>query len=424
MKKDLIITFITEFVVLGSGILVYRLAAGFLGEEGFSEYALSRRTVSLIQPALILGFGVGIPRYIAFAHASSNKEKPDTYFIGGISVLLFVALIFTLALNLFKGKFAFLLFGDSNYAHFMFPINLMLLGLILHASCYSYFRGRLFMLRANLLQMINLGLVPLLAFTLGNTTKQVLEITGLSWLIVSALFLLLIVWGIEWENKNLVPYTKELLTYGLRRVPGDFGLAILLTLPAILTAHIAGVKVAGSVAFGISLLNMSGTAFAPIGLILLPKAAQIIASKDFRTLRYYISKLLRITLVLTVIGVIFFEVFADKIIYLYLGKSFSDSDIVLVARIIMIGAIAYTIYVAMRSIIDACSVTAINTKNILISLSVFLVLSGVAILSVGEYIYIPVCFTFAIFVLGALTLFETRKILVEHEENVPNGANQ
>ena len=422
MKKDLIITFITEFVVLGSGILVYRLAAGFLGEEGFSEYALSRRTVSLIQPALILGFGVGIPRYIAFAHASSNKEKPDTYFIGGISVLLFVALIFTLALNLFKGKFAFLLFGDSNYAHFMFPINLMLLGLILHASCYSYFRGRLFMLRANLLQMINLGFVPLLAFTLGNTTKQVLEITGLSWLIVSALFLLLIVWGIEWESRNLVPYTKELLTYGVRRVPGDFGLAILLTLPAILTAHIAGVKVAGSVAFGISLLNMSGTAFAPIGLILLPKASQAIANKDFETLRHYTSRLLKTTLLLTLVGVIFFEIFADKIINLYLGKSFSD--MVLVARIIMIGAIAYTIYVSMRSIIDAYSVTAINTKNILISLSVFLVLSGVAILSVGEYIYIPGCFTFAIFVLGALTLFETRKILVEHEENVPNGANQ
>jgi len=407
MKKDYVVTFITEFIVLISGIFVYKLAATFLGKDGFSEYALSRRTVSLIQPALLMGLGVGIPRYIAYAQTSPDHKSPDGYFIGGLSALFISALTVALILNLLKDNISFLLFGDIHYAYLIFPISLMLLGLVLHASCYSYFRGRLLMLRANFLQMINLGIVPLCAFFARDTTDGVLTIIGSAWLIVSFSFLLFIIRNLKWD-KNIKKCVKELLVYGLQRVPGDFGLAALLTLPATLTAHISGVKEAGYVAFGISLLNMAGTAFAPVGLILLPKASQIIASKDFKQLKYYASKLLKITLLLTMSGVIFFEIFADRIITLYLGESFSD--ILSVARIIMVAAIAYTVYVTMRSIIDAYYVKAINTINILITFSFFIILAGTALSLNAGYTYIVTSFVIAMFLLGGLTLRHIRKL--------------
>ena len=415
MKKDFIITFATEFIVLISGIVVYKLAVSYLGKEGFSEYALSRRTVSLIQPALIMGLGVGIPRYIASA-TTAHPQKSDTYFVGGISILIFVVLTSTAILNIFKDRFAFLLFGSSNYTYFIFPISLMLIGLILHVSCYSYFRGSLLMLKANLLQMINIESVPLFAFTMGKTTEQILEITGVSWMLISGLFLFLIMKNLKWERKNVLPCTKELIAYGLQRVPGDFGLAALLTLPATFTAHMAGIKEAGNVAFGISLFNMAGSVFAPIGLIFLPKASQIISTKDYKLLKYYIFKLLKITLLLTTTGIVFFEVFADEIITLYLGEGFSD--IVLITRIIMISAIAYTVYVSMRSILDAYYVKAVNTINIIFSLILFLLFSGVMVLFSMGYIYIIPCFILAIFSLGGLTLFEIKKIL-QRENHAP-----
>lgn len=265
------------------------------------------------------------------------------------------------------------------------------------------------MVRANFLQMINMGIVPILAFIMSKTTEDVLEITGLSWLVVSILFLFWITINLRWDNSKVVSCTKELLLYGVRRVPGDIGLAALLTLPASFTAHVVGVKEAGYVAFGTSLLNMTGGFFAPVGTILLPKASQIIATKDINMLRYYTFKLLRITISLTVIGTILFEVFADKIIGLYLGKSFSE--VVLIAKVIMVGGVVYPVFTLMRSIVDAYHTRAINSKNILFSLLSFLLLSATAIFFVKGPIYIAACLVISIFLLSSLTILEIRKIL-------------
>ncbi|UCD84902.1 MAG: hypothetical protein JSU92_01560 [Deltaproteobacteria bacterium] len=406
-ERDYLITFGTEFFNLLCGIVVYKLAADFLGKEGFSEYALSRRTVSLIQTAILMGLGVGIPRYIAYAHTTQNSKNQDIYFLGGLYIILFILLVFTLLLNLLTDRFSFLIFGSSDYAYLIFPVSLMLVGLVLHSSCYSYYRGKLLMFEANLLQMINSGLVPLFSFFISKNITGILLLTGVLWIVISAIFLTSITRGLTRDYSNIVPCSKELLSYGLQRVPGDFGLAALLTLPAIFTTHIAGVKEAGYVAFGMSLLNLVGSAFAPIGLILLPKASQLIASRDFNQLKYYISKLLKITLSLTLVGVIFFEILADKIIDLYLGQGFSD--LILIARIIMIASIAYTVYISMRSIIDAYYVRAMNTKNILLSLLLFILFSSAAVLFPVGYVYITICFTIAIFTLGSLTMFEIRK---------------
>jgi O-antigen/teichoic acid export membrane protein len=60
-------TFATEFTVLACQLLTYKLAAHFLGTTGFAEYAVARRTISILYPIVLLGFGVGLPRYVAIA---------------------------------------------------------------------------------------------------------------------------------------------------------------------------------------------------------------------------------------------------------------------------------------------------------------------------------------------------------------------
>jgi O-antigen/teichoic acid export membrane protein len=407
MKKDYILTFITEITILGSGLLVYRLAADILGKEGFSEYALVRRTISFLLPALILGMGVAIPRYIGYSY--SNFKKANTYFIAGFIILFFVMLIFSLLINLFQKNVAFLFFGDSKYYYLIFPINIMLIGLIFHSLCYGYFRGNLSMIKANFLQLINMGIVPFLVFFLKNNLKEIILLNGLIIISVSFVFLTSIAKNITFERNEIYTNLKELMAYGIQRVPGDFGLSGLFSLPSTITAHISGVATAGYIAFGTSLLNMIGAGFAPLGLILLPKASQLIANKDFKILKTYIIKILKITFILTVLGIVFFEIFADKIILIYLGTL--NSDLLIITRIIIIASIGYTIYVAMRSIIDAYYVKAINTKNIFISLIFFLIVSFGTILVKNSYIFIVMNFVVSIILLGILTLIELKKVL-------------
>jgi O-antigen/teichoic acid export membrane protein len=407
MKKDYILTFITEITILGSGLLVYRLAADILGKECFSEYALVRRTISFLLPALILGMGVAIPRYIGYSY--SNFKKANTYFIAGFAILLFVILIFSLLINLFQKNVAFLFFGDSKYYYLIFPINIMLIGLIFHSLCYGYFSGNLSMFIANFLQLINMGIVPLLVFFLKNNLKEIILLNGLIIILVSFIFLLSIVKNIVFERNEIYTNIKELMAYGIQRVPGDFGLSGLFSLPATFASHISGITIAGYVAFGTSLLNMIGSLFAPLGLIVLPKTSQLVANNDFKTLKYYILKILKVTFILTILGVAFFEIFADKIILIYLGTL--NSDLLIIARINISASIGYTIYVAMRSIIDAYYIKAINTKNIFISLIFFLTVSFGTILVKKGYIYLVINLVVSIILLGILTLIEVKKLI-------------
>src|SRR6266705_909420 len=68
-------TFATEFMVLASQLLVYKLAAHFLGTTGFSEYAVARRTISLIYPVPVLRVAVALPRYVAHAIGGGNGSR-------------------------------------------------------------------------------------------------------------------------------------------------------------------------------------------------------------------------------------------------------------------------------------------------------------------------------------------------------------
>lgn len=410
MKKDLLLTFVAESIILVSGLLVYKFAANLVGYDAFSQYALCRRTVSFIFPTLVMGLSVGIPRYIAYASSNTGYQHPDKYFLAGISVLFTNMLLFTLFLNLFKNHFAFFFFGNSDYAGLVPPISLMIIGLTLHTSCYSYYRGKLLMGRANTLQIINSGIIPVVAFLSQTDLVRILSFTGLFWTFTSMIALILVCKNLKWDkNASLFPCIKELLSYGIQRVPGDFGMAALISLPAIITAHITGIKEAGYVAFGITILHMTGSLFAPFGLVLLPKASQLIARKDIGKLKEYIIKLASLTLLLTLAGLIIFEIFADRIIKIYLGEAFTD--LVVIARIIMLGCLAYTLYVSMRSILDAYYFKAINTLNIIISLAFFLAASLLVYVLNGSHIALIIVFVASMYVLGFLTLFEIWKLL-------------
>jgi O-antigen/teichoic acid export membrane protein len=410
MREKYVITFIAEFLVLISSLLAYKLAAVFLGNAGFSEYALSRRALSLIQPALILGFGVAIPRYVAYSSQSTSKH-PDFYFVSGGGLLLLVVLFASSVMYLFKENIAFLLFGARGYRYLIFPLGLMLVGIVSHLLCYTYFQGKLDMVKANVLQIINIAVIPLVAFLFSNNTAKILALMGVLWLTVSMISLFLIFRRLEIPETimDVLPYAKELLIYGIQRVPGDFALAALLSLVAIFTAHtVGGVEQAGYVAFGVSILSAAGSLFAPIGIVLLPQASQMFAKLEMVRLRYYVKRILAVSIVSTLVGVIFFMSFADEIIRLYLGSSFLGVSSA--AKLIALGVVPYAVFVSVRSILDSYYLKAVNAKNIVISLCLFVMCGGVSLILSTTYRFLMIGFVSALLLLSVLTLIDVKKI--------------
>lgn len=407
-KTDYLLTFFTEFIVLLAGVLVYRFAAELKGHDAFAEYALSRRIVSFIQPVLILGMGVGLPRYISIAIAKKQKQLSDIYFATAFFIVLSFTILLLAILLAFPKLWATIFFGSSEYVLFLPGIAAMLLGLVMHSLMYSYFRGLLKMYIANLFQIINLGIIPILAFLVSDQAIHILVFTGLGWTVVSSIFMIITFAKIKIEKALFIPALKEILFYGIQRVPGDLAIAGLFSIPAFLIAHVSSVSDAGNVAFGISLLNMAGAVFGPICLILLPEASKMIVSGDFKKLFGQIRKITIMTLILTMSGLLLFELLATEILEIYLGKN--DAELVLFSRVIMLGSIGYTIYISLRSILDAYYVKAVNTINIVITLVGYLIMAGIILIIKAHTLYFAFAFVLSVMLLGTLTVSEILKI--------------
>ncbi len=406
--KDYIVTFITEAFVLIAGVLVYKFANKLIGETSFSEYALVRRTISFIQPILMMGMGVGIPRYIAFAIGKGKMKDSVSYFYTGFLIVLSIGLIFSLILIIFPSVFSYLFFGNTSLVHLIYPLLIMCFGLVLHSSIYSYYRGNIMMLSANLFQIINLGIIPIIAFAFSKQILVIFYINGILWIIVSILFFL----NILFRNYKIIlinfKIAKELIFYGIQRIPGDIAIAGLLSLPAFYTAHYKGIKEAGYVAFGISLLNMVGAAFGPICLILLPESSKMISGNRIDSLMKTARNLTIVTLAITLVGFVIFNLFATQILSFYLGSV--NPALIEISKIIMLGCFGYTLYISLRSILDAFYVKAVNTKNIFIVFILFLILSTLFLNFLHNFNFVLISLAISLNILGLLTLFEINKI--------------
>ncbi|HJZ62913.1 MAG TPA: lipopolysaccharide biosynthesis protein, partial [Candidatus Acidoferrum sp.] len=370
-------TFATEFTVLACQLLTYKLAAHFLGKDGFSEYAVARRTISMIYLVPLLGITVALPRYIAHAIGGGHGRRTAKYFGAALWCVGSALLASVLLMNLFSGTFAYLFFADKQYAGLVLPLSVLVVGLALHSLVYSYFRGHLEMRRANLLQLVNLGIMPLAAFFLfGGSVRSVLLSLGI--LATAGACVGLAMTPVSHAGVHVVPEAKELLRYGVQRVPGDFALMALFTLPATFVAHFRGVQEAGYVAFGISVLNMVGTAFTPIGSILLPRAGRMFASGERRELREYVWGLTKLTVGCSGLMAAALFVVAPRLIHFYLGPNFSE--VASITRVVLLGGVPYCLYLVLRNILDAFHEAAIT--------SLFLG-AALAVLAVGTALVNP-----------------------------------
>jgi len=399
---------VTEFTVLACQLLTYKLAAHFLGKTGFAEYAVARRTISILYPIVLLGLGVGLPRYVAIAAGRGDQEAKARYMGAtllcvGVSALACVAL-----LSAFGSSLAYLFFGSREYASLLFPLSLVVAGTALHAVVYSYFRGTLDMRSANLLQFVNFGLMPLVAFGLfGGNVRSVIMALGVLSLTVALVALLFTPWkAVVKDNRAQI---KELLRFGIQRVPGDFILMALFALPATFVAHKSGIRAAGFVAFGISMLNVIGSFFSPFGLILLPKAGTLLAAGRNGELRRQVWLLTRITLVVSAVLATGIAFGAETLMRLYLGPDFTEGAGIL--RLLLLAAVPYSLYTVLRNVIDAFHELGVTTMILGAGFGIFCLGSSGLFALQDKLHVVLLSFLGGVLVLWLLSGAETLRIL-------------
>ncbi len=398
--KSLFLTFITEGAVLVSFFLFYKMIAANFGPEGVGEYSLVKRSSGMILTLLLLGLGVGLPRYIAMA---SERSVKIAYFRVGAAIAALFAFAFLFAANLLKGDFAILFFGSVKYDYLVLPVSLYIAGLLLHSLVYSYFRGSLEAGKFNSLQIINLAIIPVavIFFTAGVRMETLIVAIGIAMLVCVIFFILFFIKGIFSDKRgaNIGTY-RELFAYSIPRCIGDFLYGILLALGPILAVHISSVGDAGYFSIGQSLLISLGSVIGPLGLVLLPKVSSLVAEGKNEIITDNLSDFVGAIIQCSMFICVQMIIFADIIILYWLGGGFLDA--VASVRIILTAVVFYAFYNSTVSILNASRVKPLDMINVSIGLATFLLAFG--LLNIfklfSPIIELSIAFAISVWVMG------------------------
>ncbi len=279
-------------------------------------------------------------------------------------------------MNVVPGTASAVLFGTSDMARLVPAATMALGGVAVHSMVYAIFRGRGEMRLANALQLFNNGIVPVAAFLLApHDAATILTVTGGTWIVVSGIALVTVLAREARDDtpvQSMRDHLRVLLRFGLPRVPGEFALVGLFALPALIALRAHGVAAAGQFSAGLSLLTIVSSVFAPIGLVLLPRASAQAATGDLVGLRHFVVRMLGGGIALVVIGVAVGELLIPPFVGWYFGKDFIPA--IPIFRACLLGAIPYVVYVLLRNVLDALDVRAVNSRNLIITLVVLMTL--------------------------------------------------
>ncbi len=405
--RDYGVTFAAEFGTLAAGLLVLRLAASNWGTVGFGEYILVRRTLSLLQLPILCNMGIAISRYVAIAGVKAAQHTRATYLLAATAVATSVSVACAGFLLLLAGPVASLMFGSAQFAPDIRVIALALPGLALHGVAYGYYRGRLQMLVANALQVLNLALVPLAAMAiLGASVQQAVLALAVAWNVVAIAFIVPPLLAARAEgHAGIRDAIAELLRFGVPRVPGEFALAALFSLPTTITAHLGGVEQAGFVGLGVSLLSMVGSMYAPLGQIVLPSVSAMAARGETGTLRRDVQRLWLACVASGAAMVVVLAASARLLVTLYVGATFLPA--VPVVRLVLLAGVPHITYVVLRNVLDALDPRPLNARNLVVALVVFVAVA----LAIRKPEAVGAAAAEGVTVLGGLSLRDTHRLL-------------
>ncbi|TDE41745.1 hypothetical protein E0I26_15915 [Flavobacterium rhamnosiphilum] len=370
--KDYALTFLS-FTLVGVGnMLIYYFLPIFMTSVDSEIFAVYKKTSSLLLVILIGGMGVAIPKFVL----ENDKEKALLIFFIGFVFSIFITTIALFLFLFFPEYFGQILIGKDFLLKDILCLFAIIFSGIINSTIYSYFRGIYVVNKANLLLII-ISLLQILFVLILRDIYIYIVVSSLSIVLISFSFLFStsnFFLQIKRIKINEFLKFKKIMSYGLLRVPGDFALEGLTSLPVILTTSALGIAMGGQMAYAMTIFGLILAVMSPINFIMLPKVSIAMnIEKDFEKAQKIIkqSAIIILPLILVTCVVLFF--LAD-----FISSSIfhSNKPIILskYIRFICFAVLPYSVYSLLRSVIDAWYKYPLNSFNCIISLFVFGVL--------------------------------------------------
>lgn len=354
-------------------------------------------------PIICAGLGVALPRRVAQLRVSNNNSASVSCFLQASGAVFIFASVFVALINIFSSIAAFFILGDPQYEYLVAPLSSCIFGLSISAICYSFLRGLSFFGFASIYQIIAYALIPMVAFFVCSG-----KVVLLFWWIglLSTFISMMLIYYVFSKHKvdfNLSDI-KGLLSYGVRRVPGDFAIGMLFALPSMVAVHLVDLRNAGIIAFGVSIINMSATALSPFSTLLLPYSAKLIKLNKVDILKKHVKFVLFFSFFFSLTAILLGEIFAEIGIKYWIGAEYLPQSKII--RFLIVGIAPYSLYISLRSVLDAAFFKAMNARNAYIAIIVFF-LFFILFKQVIVVSFLPVfSFIVSLFALAFLTSYQ------------------
>lgn len=385
-----------EGLVLVTGLALFRLVALRYGVSGFGFFQLSRGLVSSLQPLVLLGLGVGVPRFVAFEAAVAQRS---VWLRAALPPVIASTLVAAGLIVGLRDVVARELFGDPRAAAYIVAAAAQVAGLVVYTLAYAYLRGGMRLRAASLLSVTNLACLPLALLFVAPSLPTYMLMTAMAWASSSGAVIVLLL--TRARPQRLEKATLRLLRYGVPRVPGDVALLLLFFLPAAIASRRVNVATAGFVGFSTSLIALVGSAVSPVGVVLLPWAAGRLSSSNRRSVVTSTRTLLGTVLIVSLLFSAIVAVAAPTLVRLYLGADFLGA--VAPLRMALLAVLPFSVFLVGRSVLDAADARAVNTRNLLISLVAYLLCTA-AIGTIHTTVSLMFPLVAAVWCLGFLTV--------------------
>ena len=416
MRRDYIITFSVMVAAMVTTFLIYRLAQLLFGSQGFAEFSFAKRIVAFLVPTLSLGIGVGIPREVARVHGTA--EEGDQFIILRSANILILILLLALmaACFFFPIIVSKLLFSDGKYSYLLLPIIICLSGAMFNGIAFAYYRGLNQFVIANILQVCNLVLLPILTiYYLCHDIASYLIVWGsavtIASLAVTSPFLFTRK-GSWWNSKVIYRF----ILYSVRRVPGDISLELMFVIPPIIAAHLTDFQTAGDVAFSLTLLTLVIAPLSPVSILLLPKIMGLVREQKKTRIKALVNDGLPYVIGIFMAGSIFLFILIGPLISVFLAQK-GDMNLFIIKAVILT-IVPYSIYVYLRSFIDALSDKAYNSLNCIVSLLAFTTVVLFCGWCVSPMFAIASGIVSGLYTLGIMTFLRVRQSVLLIEDQV------
>ena len=370
VRRDYVTTAAAHWLTLASGLLLFHLVARRAGVAGFAYYQVARGVVSTVQPLALIGLVSALHRYLPRAGRRIRVLARQAFILE--VVLLNVVGLAAVALADDVGR----LFGIGGAPEVQAAVVLTA-GVCLCTVSMAALRGCGQVGLSVVASLLGFGVLPLVAFAITTRIPAFLTLQGIAMAVLAC-------WGIAEAGPRRAerratprpaPPLRTLLSYGIRRTPGDVALPGLFAFPTFFVAGAShSAAEAGYIGFATSAITLICAIFGMLNPVLLPRLSGHAADTEAagRTFGAELAHGLKV-LPFAAAGVAALAsavlvVAATPVVHWFLGAEFSGADTVI--RFAAPVSIPLAVFYAARPTIDALREAPVTAVLLVGSLAV------------------------------------------------------